>query len=767
MKSTTSSASSAPASKKLSQFIFTDPISKPLPKRQQVSRACDWCRSLRVKCDNRYPCRNCQTKGRTCNIRGANAAQTCNAAISRIAVLQDRIRDLEQQVEIAKAKIQDDDDDDDDVVGTLINDAADGGNHKTEVKSEPLPSASPHLDQVQRFGEQRRSKHLESIHIQTVHPHQRHCYGRSSSFYFIGRLSSYLGLPPCQLTSDGLMQMDPEAQSLKNSLNSDVSLTELYLSKSQEEYFLHLFFPSYNVYYPIIDLAEFMQHYQSLWTSPTSRRSSALVDIVLALSMQYADALMPRDYAALRNNIEGIVNIDAAIAGRKFYRRCQLLLTDELEGPSITTLQCHFFSVIYLSNASFHNAAHSHLAMAVRTGTILGLHWHPPGKVSDQQAEFRKRLWWTVYALEIKMTLELGRPLALTMSQIPCPPPDRHQDDPYTHQGTNRFTANRHFIQLMLGGRVVYATFQRKCSEALGHDHNNNSSSSIYNNPAALEIVAEAVSAAAAQHFHAWQRELPEPLKTKRLNSGEPLSTDRSALNLKESVPLGMSRQRLFLELLYHSVSMNIYRAFICFDSFQQKNNTPLADGNAVLSVNHAITITNIVYQVLKESNFLAGFHETFQWQWNATLTLIGFIVVFPNGPLTIPARDALVTAIEVFDIIGKYIGIACSAASVARDLFARIEPLISPSSSAHGNSHQDSIGIHSFVSTGMQDASNSSFSPHSVGNTQFNGSDQSYGSLGHASNAWSYKNPAEFVSLWTSYPIEEEYVDNGFEFGI
>lgn len=563
--------------------------------------------------------------------------------------------------------------------------------------------------------------------------------------------------------------MDSEAQSLKSSLNSDVSLSEVYLPKPQEEYFLHLFFPSYNVYYPIIDHAEFMQHYQSLWTSPTSRKSSALVDIVLALSMQYADALMPRDYVALRNSIDGIVNIDAAIAGRKFYRRCQLMLTDELEGPSITTLQCYFFSVIYLSNASFHNAAHSHLAMAVRTGIILGLHWKPPENVSDQQAEFRKRLWWTVYALELKMTLELGRPLAVTMSQIPCPPPDRHQDDPYTHQGTNRFTANRHFIQLMLAGRAVYATFQQKCSEALAHDSNNNNS--IYNNPAALEIVAEAVTAAAAQHFHTWQQELPEPLKTKRLNSGEPLSTDRSALNLKESVPLGMSRQRLFLELLYHSLSMNIYRAFICFDSFQQRNNTPLADSIVVLSVNHAITITNIVYQVLKESNFLAGFHETFQWQWNATITLLGFIVAFPNGPLTIPARDALITAIDVFDIIGKYLGIACSAAGVARDLFARIEHLISSSLfGGNSNGNQESIEIRSFVSSaGMQDSFNSSFSPHSLlGHMHFNGDDhQSYGHLGqHASNAWTYNNPAEFASSWASYPVEGECVE-GFEFDV
>ncbi|KUL88053.1 hypothetical protein ZTR_03913 [Talaromyces verruculosus] len=759
MKPTTSASASAPTPKEQSQFIFTDPISKPLPKRQQVSRACDWCRSLRIKCDSRYPCRNCQAKGRTCNIRGANAVQTCNEAISRIAVLQDRIRDLERQVEIAKAKIQDDD------VDPAIDDVTDAGNHEAKIKTEPVPSVSPHLIQMQEYGGRRCSKHLESIHIQTAHPEQRHCYGRSSSFYFIGRLSSYLGLPPTQLTPDGLMQMDLEAQSLKNSLNSDVSLTEVYLSKPQEEYFLHLFFPSYNVYYPIINHADFMRHYQSLWTSPTSRKSSALVDIVLALSMQYADALMPRDYAAFRNSIEGIVNINAAIAGRKFYRRCQLLLTDELEGPSITTLQCHFFSVIYLSNASFHNAAHSHLAMAVRTGIILGLHWDPPESVSDQQAEFRKRLWWTVYALELKMTLDLGRPLAVTMAQIPCPPPDRHQEDPFTHQGTNRFTANRHFIQLMLAGREVYATFQRKCSEVLGHDKIDNS---IYSNPGALEIVAEAVTAAATQHFRTWQQELPEPLKTKRLNSGEPLSTDRSALNLKESVPLGMSRQRLFLELLFHTLSMNIHRAFICFNSFPQRSSTPLADANAVLSVNHAITITNIIYQVLKESNFLAGFHETFQWQWNATITLMGFIVAFPNGPLTIPARDVLTTAIDVFDIIGKYLGIACSAATVARDLFARIEHLIS-SSAQNGDRNQELVQIGAFVAAGMQEPSNSLFLPHPLGQTHFAGSGRDCEDMGSAPNpnTWAYNQPAEFASSWARYPVEGECGEKGFEFAV
>lgn len=620
------------------------------------------------------------------------------------------------------------------------------------MKTEPVPSASPHLNQIQEHGGRRgHSKHLESIHIQAAHLEQRYCYGRLSSFYFVGRLSFCLGLPPNQLTPDGLMQMD---QSFRESLDSDASLTEVYLSKAQERYFLHLFFPSYNVYYPIIDQTEFMQHYQSLWMSPTARKSSALVDIVLALSMQYADALLPRDYAAIRNSIEGIDHVNVANTGRKFYRRCQLLLTDELEGPSITTLQCHFFSVIYLSNASFHNAAHSHLAMAVRTGVTLGLHLKPPESVTDQQAEFRKRLWWTVYALELKMALDLGRPLAITASQISCPPPDRHQDDPYTHQGTNRFTANKHFIQLMLTALAVYATFQRKCSEALAYDNSNNS---IYNNRAALELIAEAVTAA-AQHFNTWQQDLPEPLKTKRLNSGKPLSTDRSMLNLKESVPLGMSRQRLFLELLFHTLSMNIYRAFICFDSVQQRHSTPLADANAASSVNHAITITNIVYQVLKESNLLAGFHETFQWQWNATITLIGFIFAFPNGPLTIPARDALITAIEVFDIIGKYLGIACSAASVARDLLARIEYLISSSSAQTGNGNQKSVEISSFTSARMQETSISSVLPHTRGHPHFTNAGNGYGNVSNAPdpNVWEYNHSAEFASSWIPYPVEE-----------
>lgn len=174
------------------------------------------------------------------------------------------------------------------------------------------------------------------------------------------------------------------------------------LSRLDEEYLLDMYWQSYNWIYPILYEAEFRAHYNSLWeTRDMCRKPSALVDIVLALCMQYGAASIPPRYTDM--NAEGSDASDATIAGRWFYRRCQSLITDELECPSITTFQCHLLSVIWLLNASFQNKAHSVMAMGIRTGVILGLHLEPSPEICEGQKSFRKRLWWTLYALEMKM----------------------------------------------------------------------------------------------------------------------------------------------------------------------------------------------------------------------------------------------------------------------------------------------------------------------------------------------------------------------------
>src|ERR1700753_1491967 len=51
------------------------------PRRQQVSRACSWCRTYRIKCDDRFPCHNCLAKGRQCMEKGGKEVRTFSLAL--------------------------------------------------------------------------------------------------------------------------------------------------------------------------------------------------------------------------------------------------------------------------------------------------------------------------------------------------------------------------------------------------------------------------------------------------------------------------------------------------------------------------------------------------------------------------------------------------------------------------------------------------------------------------------------------------------------
>jgi hypothetical protein len=68
--------------------------------------------------------------------------------------------------------------------------------------------------------------------------------------------------------------------------------------------------------------------------------------------------------------------------------------------------------------------AHSMLATGIRVAIILGLHLEPLPEIPAQHRDFRKRLWWTIYAGEMMMAMELGRPLAVNISQVTTSIPD-------------------------------------------------------------------------------------------------------------------------------------------------------------------------------------------------------------------------------------------------------------------------------------------------------------------------------------------------------
>ncbi|KAL8745255.1 MAG: hypothetical protein Q9190_002585 [Brigantiaea leucoxantha] len=462
-------------------------------------------------------------------------------------------------------------------------------------------------------------------------------------------------------------------------VSSKDSITEDYLTGIQEEFFLDLFWQSYHCTYQIIDESQFKEHYKSLWIpSATSRKQSALVDVVLALCMQFGISYLPRNDAIskLKTNVD---SNDATIAGRWYYRRSQKLLMAELESPSISTLQCHILSVVYLCNASFQNMAHSALALAVRTAHILGLHLEPARDMLRSQKELRKRLWWTLYAVEIKTCMKLGRPWSAQMSQVTCTlPADDHElallsGSNFASFGNNVtwFSYSLQSTKLILAARAVYVAFYDKCAAVLAV----NNGKSLYDDHQSLETCADCLLMN-IEGLQIWLQDVPDALKTKRKNGGDPFSTDRSVLDVELFAPLWLQRQRLLLELLYHNLSMNLYRPFICFTS-TSAGRTPVAESHAVSCVNHAMAITYITHQILTQTDILSGWHEVFQWQWNAALSMIGFVLAYPVGLSSPTVRQTIQSAIEVFENFGKNFAIAASAANVTRDLIVKADILI------------------------------------------------------------------------------------------
>lgn len=530
--------------------------------------------------------------------------------------------------------------------------------------------------------------------MSTAQSNQTQWYGPSSSFYFIGRMSSYLATMLKQPHSYRHMQPNFASKSFasptspgrdnnnidEKTLPPDIPVAEDRLTGTQEDYFLNLFWQSYHCTLQILDETEFREHYRSLWVdSGSSRRPSALVDIVLAICIQYAVTFLPRPEAGVESNADTGSN-DAALAGRWLYRRSQKLLAYELESPSITTLQCHIFAAIYLCNASFQNMAHSTFALAVRTAHILGLHLEPLKDMPWSQREFRKRLWWTLFALESKTSMKLGRPWLANINDSTCElPDDNHElvllsgsNFASPGEGVTWLTYNVHHIKLMLAVRTIYVAFYDRCADILGERELEN----LYTDHQSLESSAEFLLSS-ANGLDSWRHKVPDALKTKRKNAGEPFSTDRSALDIEPFAPLWLQRQRLYLELLYHNLAMNLYRPFIRFLLPSTSSHTPNAERNATSCVNHAIAITHILHQIVTETKIFNGWYETFQWQWNATLSIIGFVLGYPHSLLAPLARETINSAIVVLEIFGAGFAAASSAANVTRDLTAKADSLL------------------------------------------------------------------------------------------
>ncbi|KAL4755941.1 Zn(II)2Cys6 transcription factor [Aspergillus foveolatus] len=655
--------------------VGADPQQAPRRrKRVQVARACGSCRLRRIKCDNNVPCSNCVMNGSDCSKKSAPSAFTLSQAHQEIALLRQKVSDLESELQNRS----------DGSTGSVSSVTLESQSPLVKL---PIPSREATIP-IQN-GDTAPKQCWGGVHFCPSRSPNSLWLGPSSLYAFTQRLSSFLNVRlnqehiphqmlPNSASDDKLLDRPVTGADLFAS-TSGSSSNSVYLSLLQEEYFLNYFWQTYHVSLcPILDEAQFKQHYQSLLIAGgKERKPSALVDIVVAACMQYHISTLPLGSQGVL--VEGK---DALVAGRWHYWRGQTLLTYELESPSISTLQCHVLCAIYLCGGSFHNMMDTAVAQAVRTAYILGLHLDPPSTLPEAEREMRRRLWWTVYFMDTRANMKLGRPFMLIESQsMPALPSDSLRAAASSGSTFVPAAEDTTWLSFNLRQITLYKAIRSAYTSFYNADFHLQEGQPIWDRPDALQAGAKIL----AQHIpslDAWCDSIPDALKLKRQDpNSRPFSTDGARVVLEQFAPQWLQRQRMLLEHTYHHVCVNLFRPMICFPhqpaSQVHMSENSLPGELATRCAAHAIALTKLTHQILEQTSLLDGWHEAFYCQWNAVMTLIGFVLAYPgSGTVTLEAKSAIHLAIAVFENFGIKFAVATSASNIVQGLCAKFETL-------------------------------------------------------------------------------------------
>ncbi|KAI1132459.1 fungal-specific transcription factor domain-containing protein [Nemania abortiva] len=458
--------------------------------------------------------------------------------------------------------------------------------------------------------------------------------------------------PPVQLANC----VYPQQCTVKGSANA-------FLSRVQENLFLDLFWQTHYFSFPILNEGQFRREYKTLWDDSPGlgpRKPSPLVDIVIALCVQLGGFLVRQrshgsDPGSTSSHDQRQLShhSNPSLGGFQYYRRCQDAIDQITESPSIYTVQCFIFSIVYLYEAGLVNSAHVVAGKAIMMAMILGLPNEPQADEPEPQKEVARRTWWSLYILDVKLSLEIGRPPMIGPSHSTCQLPSDLNDvarwlgphysfDDSCPTWLGFQTQTLRLLDAVLSVRSVFFT---KYDSIVGV----NGYKDFVSNTTAREECAFLLTER-MKDLNTWAKQVPAGYLVARQH-GQSFSIDRAPLMFEAEMIIHCQRQRLLLELQYHEYCMSLYQPFICFASSVDES-TPVSDTKAAAALAHAMTLTSMIHQTLTSTEVLSGIYHVFRWQKNALFTMLGFAYTFPiNGSATATRKsiDMAITVVEMY----------------------------------------------------------------------------------------------------------------------
>lgn len=444
-----------------------------------------------------------------------------------------------------------------------------------------------------------------------------------------------------------------------------------HLTEDQQTYFLRLFWKAYHPLLQVFDEAEFQSlldlHQRQAFE--VGKLAKALANCMTALGIQYGHG------AGLTSRVLSLRHcaVNLPWIGYEYFRRCRDYVT-LLTEPTLLSMQCYALMSLYLMNASHFREAYSLLGTAIRHSHSINLHEEPSERLQPKERIAQRQIWWLLCMLDIKCSQQLGKPVAVQTATITCALPSA--DELTTIPGNMRVC----WKNLHVSTYFVHAV---KFAVSLAEIYRLISTSKLYEDASSdtmLEQRANLLTTSLAS-LEKWSNELPDDLLNPRKNTGYPesMSTAESPIVLELGAPSWLHHQRVLLEVNYHNAYIMLQRPFICFA--QSSNFSPVqhpqTDHHARSSIQHAITMTIIVHDLCSSSDDFFGSPAILHPFWNATVTILGFIIANPFCSRSRRAIPWVFKALTVFEAFAATEPFAARAEEITRSLVAKLNDIL------------------------------------------------------------------------------------------
>ncbi|KAI1397485.1 fungal-specific transcription factor domain-containing protein [Hypoxylon fuscum] len=622
------------------------------PKRNQVRRACDWCKLMRIKCDNHRPCSNCHHARRECGMSGENQFRSIAAAVKEIETLRAQVRQYESTMkQLREAKSS--------------SNSSNSANNNTNNSS---GSGSSTASLSTSYADQPSASSRDGIRVDSI------LYDIASLPFFLKNMGDFLQTTRHRAELDLDISTCVGAAQAPPTLPPD-PLGTSYFRPAQEVHFLDLFWQTHYFSYPILHEAQFRKEYTALVADSIPgepRKASPLVDIVLALCIQLGSFFLRPPSDSHTSGAKSLERSCPSLAGYQYYQRCQDAIDQTIESPSITAVQCYIFSIVYLYEAGLLNRAQVVVGKAIMMAMMLGLPNEPVPSDPEPQREVARRTWWSLYILDAKLSMEVGRPPIIGPSHSTCHLPSDSPDVarwlaphyPYDAACPTWLGFQTQTLRLVDAVRSIQSALYAKYDAVVGQHGYKYFVANGNPREECARVLAEKM-----KELDAWTKQVPAGYFVPR-KDGQPYSTDRSPLELNPgpNVLIHCQRQRLLLELQYHQYCMSLYRPFISFASSSEVP-TPLSDSQAAAALSHAMALTSMIHQAVTSSEALSGIYHVFRWQKNALFIMLGYAYTFPVNHSMAAIRKTIDMAVVVIDMYRDTLPEASRVAATARVL--------------------------------------------------------------------------------------------------